>query len=1333
MAGNNIKGITVEINGDTGPLDKALKGVNKTSSDLQSQLKQVNYQLKFDPKNTVLLQQKQELLAKSVTNTKEKLVSLKSAEAQAQEQFAKGNISEKQYQALQREVIKTESQLKNLEVQAQKSNSSLSKVSEASGKVATSASRVGQATTPATLAIVALGGAAVKMGSDLIESTNKVDVAFGKNANEVKTWSDTTLDKFGIAKGSALEMASLFGDMASGMGINTSEAAKMSTKLGGLAGDLASFKNIGLDQAQDALKGIFTGEGESLKSLGVIMLDSTLSAFALSTGHKTLFKDMTQAEKVQLRYAYVLDKTKNSQGDFANTSTGAANSARIASESIKEASSTIGVILAPILAKVAQYIAKLAKEFSGLSEGTKKTILAILGIIAVIAPLAFIISSIATVVGAVVAVITTISGTIAVLTTGVAAATPAVSALVAVIGFITGPVGIAIAVIAGLVIGFKLLWDHCAPFKAFWLDLWTNIQAITKTVVDALVGFFTVTIPMAWNGLVTFFTGIPAWFSNLWTSIGTGATNVWNGIKTSISNVLTSIKTTLSTIWAEIVAATMIILNPLIQGVINIFNSLKGGLTTVFNGLKTFFSGVWAAIKLIFLGPILLILDLCTGNFGKIKTDAISIFNGLKAAFTQIWAGIKLIFTGVVTAIASFLSLMWSGIVNTAKSIFNGLKTFFSGLWSGIKSLAISAWNGLSSGIISICSGIKAGAINIFNGILNFFRNLPGTLMSLGINMFNALKNGITSVLSTLGGVIRSGFSNGIAYIKGLPGEALTWGKDMIEGIVNGIKGAAGAVGDAIKGVAQDIRKFLHFSVPDEGPLTDYESWMPDFMNGLASGIKDNKKVVTDAISTVAKGISDSITTNLSKVFDTVITDRTTAKLGAYTMQSLASGIQNNVGLVEKAISTAVKAITGSDMKEKINTYFNNPMLSLDSDMARLAIDTNDLTKNLENQKNSLLDAQDEVTLLTAKWQQIGYQFGYASQDCIDARKELDSATLAVIKMGQEVITTTESIAKATETETNNLATGLTGLFTNIKDALKESYADQQSQAEANVNKQIASNTALKDSSLATIETIYSARTASLDAESTQYDIANQDSADSTNESELRRQLSMHLGATKRKEVQAQLDTLLKTNETRKYKESITAQKATLATQNVADKAAVEATATANSASYATQLDNIKTFYANKTTEANLNAEAEKMIISDNQKEITSLLTSYGKDYAVAGASLGERLVSAFKDQLFGLADAVNGVLNNINSSIDMSAVTGTSNAVPISTTVSSSSISDSIANALRSSASSNNSSNSNLTITVPVNLDGQTIAKVTTPYSESINGNSLALNRRGL
>ena len=92
------------------------------------------------------------------------------------------------------------------------------------------------------------GGAAIKLASDFEESLNKVDVAFGKSSAEVKNFAKTTLTQFGIAEGSALDMAALFGDMATSMGITRNEASLMSTSMVGLAGDLASFKNIGIDQ-----------------------------------------------------------------------------------------------------------------------------------------------------------------------------------------------------------------------------------------------------------------------------------------------------------------------------------------------------------------------------------------------------------------------------------------------------------------------------------------------------------------------------------------------------------------------------------------------------------------------------------------------------------------------------------------------------------------------------------------------------------------------------------------------------------------------------------------------------------------------------------------------------------------------------------------------------------------------------------------------------------------------------------------------------------------------------------------------------------------------------
>ena len=134
MAASTIKGITIEIGGDTTKLDKALSGVNKQSRDLQKELKEVEKGLKLDPKNTELLAQKQTLLKEAVAATSEKLDVLKSAEAQVQKQFENGEVSEEQYRALQREIIKTEADLKNLKTAAEDSNSTLEKAGEIAGK-----------------------------------------------------------------------------------------------------------------------------------------------------------------------------------------------------------------------------------------------------------------------------------------------------------------------------------------------------------------------------------------------------------------------------------------------------------------------------------------------------------------------------------------------------------------------------------------------------------------------------------------------------------------------------------------------------------------------------------------------------------------------------------------------------------------------------------------------------------------------------------------------------------------------------------------------------------------------------------------------------------------------------------------------------------------------------------------------------------------------------------------------------------------------------------------------------------------------------------------------
>lgn len=266
------------------------------------------------------------------------------------------------------------SQMQNVSREVKKSSESMKNIG-------------GNLSTYVTLPVLAAGGAAVKFASDYEESLNKVNVAFGDSSSYVENWAKSSLDSFGIAEGSALDMASLFGDMATSMGLPQKEAAKMSTSLTGLAGDLASFKNIGIAEATTALNGIFSGETESLKRLGVVMTEANLKTFAFSQGITKQVKDMTEAEKVNLRYAFVLSKTKNAQGDFERTGGGAANQMRVFTESLKQVGQQLGAVILPIFTKVIAFVNEKIKAFSSLSETSKILIVSIAGISAAIGPL----------------------------------------------------------------------------------------------------------------------------------------------------------------------------------------------------------------------------------------------------------------------------------------------------------------------------------------------------------------------------------------------------------------------------------------------------------------------------------------------------------------------------------------------------------------------------------------------------------------------------------------------------------------------------------------------------------------------------------------------------------------------------------------------------------------------------------------------------------------------------------------------------------------------------------------------------------------------------------
>ncbi len=191
-------------------------------------------------------------------------------------------------------------------------------------------------------ALVKFGKQALEVASDMQEVQNVVDTAFGEMSYKMEEFANTAIKQFGISRLAAKQTGSTFMAMARGMGISSDYASDMSVALTGLSADMASFYNVKQDVSSTALKSIFTGETETLKQFGVVMTEANLQAYALSQGITKSISAMTQQEKVQLRYNYVMQATALAQGDFARTATSWANQTRILSEQWKEFSNIIG-------------------------------------------------------------------------------------------------------------------------------------------------------------------------------------------------------------------------------------------------------------------------------------------------------------------------------------------------------------------------------------------------------------------------------------------------------------------------------------------------------------------------------------------------------------------------------------------------------------------------------------------------------------------------------------------------------------------------------------------------------------------------------------------------------------------------------------------------------------------------------------------------------------------------------------------------------------------------------------------------------------------------------
>lgn len=626
---DRIKGITVEIGGDTTGLSKALSGVNKEVRDTQTQLKDVNRLLKMDPGNTELLRQKYELLNKSIDSTEKKLDTLKQAEKQVQDQFKRGQVSESQYNALKREVIATESTLKNLKSEAQKTDNAIRGIDE---------KPVEEVASAADKAETSLKGAG-KEASNFGDYLKAGAIVEGSKAiiSGMKDMADESREYMKIM--GSLEISS------QAAGYTAEQTASSYKTLYGVLGDdqtaattTANLQALGLSQTQ--LDQIINGTIGAWATYGdSIPIDSLSEAI----------NETVKTGTVTGTFADVLNWAGTSEDAF-NQKLQAANSESERANLVLQELASQGLMTAgqawqennEALVENNQANADLQTALAKLAEVVMPVITAVTqGLANIVSWIANLSPEVLNIIGLVATVIATIAG-VAGIIQGITAAQAALNVVMS-----ANPIGIIITLIAALVAAFIYLWNNCEEFRNFWIGLWDGIKSAFSAVWDAIVNFFTVTIPDAWNSVVDFFwQGYYTWQS-IWQSIGDFFSGIWDGIVSFFTE-------TIPNAWNSLVDFCW-------QGYY--------AWQEVWQNVGNFFSGIWDGIVGFF-----------TETIPNAWNGLMDIFNKIGSWWSGIWNGVRDTFSNVFNSLVNIAKSPINAIIGLINGIIDGLNWMIGGL-----------------------------------------------------------------------------------------------------------------------------------------------------------------------------------------------------------------------------------------------------------------------------------------------------------------------------------------------------------------------------------------------------------------------------------------------------------------------------------------------------------------------------------------------------------------------------------------------------------------------------------------------------------------------------
>lgn len=508
----------------------------------------------------------------------------------------------------------------------------------------------------------------------------------------------------------------------------------------------------------------------------------------------------------------------NLQGDWTKFTSALGTSKILLSDTSKGA-----------LRDLVQRATELVNKFNALDQETKSQIVQWAGFAAALGPALLIFGKITKGVGNLVIGLGKFIGHIPKIVSGVKMVggflAPVLTSLKAVVAFIAAnPITL---VIGALVAALILVVKHWDMVKETALEFFGWVGEKFTALKEAVANFAT---------------SIKEGLGNAWDGLKESAANAWNGVKEGFTNAMNAI-----------------LANPIVQSIVKMvtdqFNIMKSTISTIWDGIKKAAKAAWELIKNIVLGPVLLLIDLVTLDFANMKTDIEGIWNNLKTYAGQLWEALKQIVVALV-----------KGLADSVTARFDNMKNIAQTIWTTLKNAVVNAAKNLANSVKTAFTNLKTSVQNTWNNMktyaVNTWQDIKNKVVEFAKNMVQGIKDNVSGVEDA----VKNGFQGAIDFITGLPSKALEWGKDFVDGLINGIKEKIGGIRDAVSEVGDNIRSFLHFSEPDEGPLSNFHTWMPDMMSSMAKGIKDNMWMVEDAVSGLAGGMANGMNGNVTNM-----------------------------------------------------------------------------------------------------------------------------------------------------------------------------------------------------------------------------------------------------------------------------------------------------------------------------------------------------------------------------------------------------------------------------------------------------------------------------------